>query len=314
MELEKLQLDDPVGNYLPFPVTNPTYPDVPITVRHLVTHTSTITDTEGNYLHRSYVLAEPLHVADDVASAVAPVRFNTPDSAVSMADLLRNVLAKDGAWYDAATFLPMRPGERFAYSNIGAALAAYVVERATGVSFDAFTQQHILDPLGMQDSFWQTGHWDDPVLSHLYLSRTQAFPRYRLITYPDGGFATSSCDMAKYVAELVEGFSGNGSLLSKTLYAEFFRQQLDSTHFEERSESPYSDEYNMGVFVGYSNKGYFGHTGGDPGLASQFFVDPATGIGRYLVVNTDVTRFRDFVRIWQLMGRYGTKMAEGGKD
>lgn len=304
-----LQLDGPVNAYLPFEVVNPTHPDVPITVRHLVTHTSTITDTEMGYLERVYVMAEEAPVEEDISEALAPVRFNAPDSAVDMANYLQRTLARDGAWYDDATFLRSRPGERFTYSNIGATLAAYVVERATGMSFDAYTKKHILEPLGMQDSYWQTGRWEDPALSQLFFTPTQPFPRYRLITYADGGFATSSADMARYVAELTAGHSGKGRLLSPDAYAELFRQQLDSTHFEERGRSPYSDEYNMGVFMGYSMKGYFGHTGGDPGLASQFFVDPGTGIGRYLVVNTDVVRFREFVRIWEMMGRFSKRMA-----
>lgn len=304
-----LQLDGPVNAYLPFEVMNPMHPDVPITVRHLVTHTSTITDTEKGYLQRVYVMAEEAPVEEDMTEALAPVRFNAPDSSVDMAEYLQRTLARDGVWYDEATFLPLRPGARFAYSNIGATLAAYVVERASGMSFDVFTKQHILDPLGMTDSYWQTGRWDDPALSQLYFTPTRPFPRYRLITYADGGFATSSTDMAKYIAELTAGHSGKGRLLSPAAYAELFRQQLDSAQFEERSRSPYSDEYNMGIFIGYSIKGYFGHTGGDPGLASQFFVDPRTGIGRYLVVNTDVVRFREFVRIWEMMGRFSERMA-----
>ena len=41
-----LTLDDPVNKYLPFPVVNPAFPDVPITLRHLATHTSSIRDND----------------------------------------------------------------------------------------------------------------------------------------------------------------------------------------------------------------------------------------------------------------------------
>ncbi|MBX2828623.1 MAG: beta-lactamase family protein [Flavobacteriaceae bacterium] len=40
----KVALDHPINNYLPFPVNHPKYPDIPITLRHLATHSSGITD------------------------------------------------------------------------------------------------------------------------------------------------------------------------------------------------------------------------------------------------------------------------------
>jgi len=48
----KLQLDDDVNDYLPFPVRNPKYPDVPITFRMLLTHSSSI----GDYQELQYKL------------------------------------------------------------------------------------------------------------------------------------------------------------------------------------------------------------------------------------------------------------------
>lgn len=44
------------------------------------------------------------------------------------------------------------PGTVTAYSNWGVALAAYVVERISGESFDAYVHQHIFEPLGMEHS------------------------------------------------------------------------------------------------------------------------------------------------------------------
>ena len=43
-ELGKLNLDDPINNYLPFNVINPRFPNTAITIRHLATHTSSIID------------------------------------------------------------------------------------------------------------------------------------------------------------------------------------------------------------------------------------------------------------------------------
>lgn len=57
-ELGKLNLNDPVEKYLPFEVRNPYHPELPITINHLATHTSTIIDTE--FYDKSYVLKDDI--------------------------------------------------------------------------------------------------------------------------------------------------------------------------------------------------------------------------------------------------------------
>ena len=45
-EKHKFKLDDDINKYLPFRVRNPKYPDRPITFKHLLTHTSSIHDSD----------------------------------------------------------------------------------------------------------------------------------------------------------------------------------------------------------------------------------------------------------------------------
>jgi CubicO group peptidase (beta-lactamase class C family) len=73
-------------------------------------------------------------------------------------DKLSNLFAfSPDALVPAETYLvsemPARvypPGEIVAYSNYGAALAGYIVERVSGVPYERYVEEHILDPLGMQ--------------------------------------------------------------------------------------------------------------------------------------------------------------------
>ena len=48
VESGKLKLDDPINDYLPFEIRSPHYPEVDITIRHLVTHTSSLNDEFDN--------------------------------------------------------------------------------------------------------------------------------------------------------------------------------------------------------------------------------------------------------------------------
>ncbi len=309
-ELGLLHLDDPVAKHLPFTVVNPHHPNTTITVRHLVTHTSSITDNR-EYLFRAWVLRDTTDLARNLTLDIGACRFSAPNTAVSMEEFLRRYLVKDGVWYSDSAFATTGPGSRFAYSNIGATLAALVVEKASGVAFDAFTQQHILDPLGMRSSTWHGELLPDTALSLLYRTRTEPFPRYFCATYPDGGMVTSSRDFARYMAELVQGYHGRGKVLSKASYAEYFREQLADSNFVDRATGPFTDEHNIGITIGFSSEGYFGHTGGDPGLFSMFFVERETGLGRYMVVNADMEGWEHHKRVWDLLGRYGVKLSAG---
>jgi len=75
------------------------------------------------------------------------------------------------------------------------------------------TQTYILDSLGMTASGWSFDAINMEDHSVLYEDTKTPFPLYSLITYPDGGFTTSSSDLAAYLNELIKGFMGKGTLL-----------------------------------------------------------------------------------------------------
>jgi CubicO group peptidase (beta-lactamase class C family) len=108
----KLDLDTDVGEYLDFRIPA-TYPE-PITVRHLLTHTAGFED-------RSFGLFAP------------------PGAATRGEWLRRNVPAR-----------VRPPGEDAAYSNYGAALGGYIVERLSGMTWEEYVETQILTPLGMR--------------------------------------------------------------------------------------------------------------------------------------------------------------------
>lgn len=310
-ELGKLKLDEPINNYLPFKVQNPYYPNRPITIRQLATHTSTITDN-AYYLKKNYIL-KPGQNLDGVSPALEEEQVINPyDSVVGMETYFQRVLAADGQWYQKEDFLQRQPGELFEYSNVATALAAYIIERATGEPFNAFTRRYILKPLQMNASGWKFDEVDMAQHSRLYQSPKVLLPYYSLITYPDGNFITSSEDLAKYLTELIKGYSGHGTLLSKEGYAEYFRPQLTAKNFEKRNEkNPYSDEYNVGIFMGFSVAGNIGHTGGDPGVSTMLFFDPKTKIGRLLIVNTNINDKNGndaFYGIWNVLEKYQNQL------
>lgn len=309
-EMGKLNLDDPINKHLPFQVYNPNHPKEEITLRHLATHTSTILDTDY-YDGKSYTLKEDVEVPDSIMAMSET--FNSPTSAIPLISFLEKILSEKGEWYEADGFLKNKPGEIFEYTNIGAALAAAVLEMATGESFKAFVTKHILQPLNMSSAGWSFDDIDLSKHSTLYARPDIELPYYSLITYPDGGLITSIADMAKYLSELIKGYSGNGTLLNQTSYEELFKAQLTAENIPDQEEDgdDYDDEYNTGIFMGFTPKGYIGHTGGDPGIATFMFFKPESKIGKVMMINTSVRNsggVKQFYDIWYTLDEYEKKM------
>ena len=303
-ELGKLNLDDPINKHLSFNVNNPYFPNEQITIRQLATHTSSIKDP-SRYEKNGYILKE-----NDNGVAKVNRNFRSADEKMALNIFLKNILSKEGKWYKKKNFLKTKPGEIFEYSNVAAGLAALVIEKATNQSFNEFTNEHILTPLGMSNSGWSFTEVDFSKHSKLYKDTETELAFYQLVNYPDGGLITSSADLGKYLTELIAGYNGNGSILNKQSYEELFRPQLTDKNYNERNESAYNDEYNMGVFMGISAQGQIGHTGGDPGVVTHMFFNTETKIGKLLIVNTDLKKegIKEFIDIWKKLEEYETKL------
>ncbi len=134
VEQGKLKLDEPVSTYLPelkelkiIRAKNPKEVEttkIPITLRHLLSHTSGMKYLAGVQERTGFIDMLP---------------FNT------------------SLYVTAITPCDFAPGEGYLYSNQGIDIAATIVERVSGLSYPAFLKQYIFDPLGMKSAtFWPT--------------------------------------------------------------------------------------------------------------------------------------------------------------
>lgn len=108
-------------------------------------------------------------------------------------------------------------GEVPAYSNYGAALAGYIVERVSGKPFARYVKEHILDPLRMDNSSFEQPL--DKVLgrrvSQGYRTSDAEPQAYELVTPAPAGAATASAsDMARFmIAQLEDGAVDGAQIL-----------------------------------------------------------------------------------------------------
>lgn len=289
----KLNLDADINDYLPFRVVNPHRPTDRITLRHLATHSSGITDRPEIYGQTYQFGRDPVEPLGRFLSA-----YFTPG----------------GTYYSKENFLEARPGERRDYCNICAALAGFIVERAVGVSLNVYTKRDIFRPLGMMHTDWFMRDIDMSGHSTLFVSHNgQAvpIPHYGITTYPDGGVRTSVADLSRFfLAMMNDGALDGVRILGAAEAAEMQRFQF--TDANRPTNFPATDG-NSGLFWRTKFNGLRrGHGGNDPGVEVEMLTDESRGIGVIYISNTSLsgTDRRATGAIFDALWKYG----EGQRD
>lgn len=117
-----LSLDDDIRSHVP---EVPDYGDL-ITLRHLMTHTSGLRDWGSVAALAGWGRSTRTHDHDHVL----------------------DILSRQSG-------LNFEPGDQYSYSNSGYNLLAIVVERVSGESLQAFSENRIFQPLGLVDTQWR---------------------------------------------------------------------------------------------------------------------------------------------------------------
>jgi CubicO group peptidase (beta-lactamase class C family) len=244
------KLDDPVAPLVDFPVVHPKFPDVPITFRHLFTHTSGISDDVYDPLDFSGQKPQPLR--DFLASYLAPGgQLYNPDKSYSSA----------------------RPGSHWSYSNVGVALLGYLAGRVSREPLDVFTKRRLFAPLGMRDTAWRYEGIADSRLALPYAFSGAHFRRLPRENYPDwpaGLLCTSAHDFAKFLRIYTEAghVDGRSYLAPETL-----RAMLRPDPVVLDPKRPDNRQALIWHLIDRKGAHLAGHHGGDRGAATVAMFD-----------------------------------------
>jgi CubicO group peptidase (beta-lactamase class C family) len=173
MEQGKIKLDRDVNDYLDFRI-RPWF-GVPVTMKDLMTHTPGFEESYKDLFLEN-------------ASQMLPL----------------------GSYL--STHLPREifpPGTTPAYSNYGAALAGYIVQRVSGMPFDDYIEKNIFQPLGMNHTTFRQPLPDNlaPMMSNGY-DRGSGKPKgFEYVqAWPAGSVSTTADDMSHWmIAHLQNG-------------------------------------------------------------------------------------------------------------
>ena len=289
-EAGHFQLDDDINSFLPFSVRNPRFPDEPITFRQLLAHRSSIND--GPSYDASYACGDP---------------------SVSLEDWITGYFTPGGAYYDEeANFHTWKPGtvdpppEPRAYTNVGFGLLGYLVERIAEQPFNEYCTEYIFAPLGMNNTGWLIDEIDISRHATLYTklgdnpeapedgSLDSMLPAegytaedlvpngflphclYSFYNYPDGLVRTSVNQLSQFLLAYSQGGMLNGKRILKP---ETIDMMLSKEHFEQ---ALCWDTYSFGT-----DDEFWGHDGGDPGVATIMAFRKTDGKGLVMFFNQD---------------------------
>ena len=181
VEAKKLSLNDDASKLIGFTVRNPSFPDKVITLKMLMSHTSSLNDTQGYF----------------TLDSINPT--------------------KNPNW--SKCYNNYAPGSGYEYCNLNYNIVGTIIERISGERFDKYIKVHILDKLGLYGGY-EVGALDSTkfVTLYEYDSTTKQFtaspgaynPRKDEIEHyikgystpifsPTGGMKISATDLAKYM-------------------------------------------------------------------------------------------------------------------
>jgi CubicO group peptidase (beta-lactamase class C family) len=123
VEQGKLALDTDVGDYLGFPLRNPNFPERAVTLRALLTHTSSLRDAAG---------------------------YSWPADTA-----LKTILVPGASGYGKGEMWARNaaPGDYFTYCNLNWGVIGTVMERVTGERFDRLMKRLLLTPMGLHGGY-----------------------------------------------------------------------------------------------------------------------------------------------------------------
>jgi CubicO group peptidase (beta-lactamase class C family) len=259
VEAGKISLDDDFSKLVGFHVRNPKFPTTVITLRMIMSHTSSVNDSQGYF---SFDVIDP---------------------------------AKNSNY--AKCYNDYEPGKGYAYCNLNFNMTGAVIEKVTGERFDQYVKHHILDPLGLYGGYC-VDSLDKSKFATLYEyskdsakfiaspaaynPRSAEIAQHQLgittpIFSPTGGMKISATDLAKYmIMHSQKGKYKEGRIISKNSAIQM--------------QTKLSDDEGYGLALETTEKlipseMMCGHTGSAYGLYSAMFFNSKKKFGIVVICN-----------------------------
>ncbi|MBP6145540.1 MAG: beta-lactamase family protein [Sediminibacterium sp.] len=269
---KQVSLDQDVSELIGFKVRNPKFPNKVITLKMILSHRSSINDSEGYFN----------------LDAIDP--------------------SKNPNW--ANCYNAYEPNKGYMYCNLNYNMAGAILERITGKRFDLYIKQQILDPLGLYGGY-NVNLLDSNLFAKLYeykkdsakfinapdayTSRKEEINNYTIgrttpIFSPTGGMKISAHDLAEYMIMHSQMGKHKGVRIMPKKLAKQMQQVLSA-----------EEGYGMAIETTkklIKGKAMIGHTGSAYGLNSIMFFEPKEKFGIVVISNgTDRKTYNGYIEV-----------------
>ncbi|MGN5954090.1 serine hydrolase domain-containing protein [Sphingobacterium lactis] len=257
VEQGKISLDDDFSDLIGFKVRNPKFPDTKITLEMVLSHRSSINDSNGYF---------SLDVLDP---------------------------SKNEKW--EKSYNNYEPGKGYAYCNLNFNMVGAVLERLTNVRFDSYIKQQILNPLKLAAGYcidsldsrrfvklYELENGSFKEQPSAYNPRSEEIKNYVMgestpVFSPTGGMKISTKDLARYMMmHMNYGRLGKVKIIEE---ASSKRMQKGLTE-KEKYGLALLENTNL-----IAREHMVGHTGSAYGLYSNMFFEPEKKFGFIVITN-----------------------------
>lgn len=247
VEQGKIDLDRDINDYLDFKI--PATYAKPITMRNVMTHTAGFEE------------------------AIQGLITANQKSVPSLGDYLKA--------HQPERVFP--PGTTPAYSNYGATLAGYIVQRVSGLPFDDYIEKNIFQPLDMQHSTFRQPLPDSlkPLMSDGYkLASGKPLPFEIVVPAPAGALSATAEDMSHFMLAHLQGgeYNGRRILQPTTVNLMHSRQYAPNSATNGMCLGFYQETRNGQRIIGHGGDTIYFH--------SDLHLMPDAGVGFFVSYNS----------------------------
>ncbi len=261
-----VNLDDNVNDYLQpdFQVVNPFHQNDIITIRMLMTHTSSIND---NY-------------------NVLWSLLTCGDSPIPLDSFFVIYFTPGGIYYSTANFNGFSPSSNiYDYSNVGSCILAYIVQQLSGIPYDQYCRENIFDPLDMNGASLFLQGLDTTNIATPYEwvgGQYSAFCHQGCWPiYPIAQLRINKIELEHFLTTYMNWGTYNGiTILDSTTVNMMLSDQMGHP-------DPYGDYQGLIWYkMQYDGRWLWGHTGAWPGCGTAMFFIPEENWGLTMFMNT----------------------------
>ena len=262
----KIRLDDEVHDLLPYYDLKQQFPESgPITIRTLLTHSSGL-PREAGYPY-----------------------WTGPDFPFPSKKQIDAKLSEQESLYPASTY--------FQYSNLAMTLLGEIVTEVSGVPYETYVQQHILEPLQLQETrpeMPESLHGSDLAIGFSAIGRDRQREKVAFFqangVAPAAGFSSNVTDLGKFASWQFRLREGKTAEILKPSTLKY----MQSVHWTNPN---WKTTWGLGfrVYKGEDGSTWAGHGGSCPGYRSSFEMDLKNKRAYSVMINSSGTNPMKYV-------------------